>query len=145
VIAATRRMLNGGAITVDGNGNPDRLPHDYLLGLSGVGPYGVFPETAPSRAHTHLFWSPVYEPPRPMPLPAASPGSYRGLAGTLAEATVPVPSNRWLQSPFCSIDLALTVASHGWVWLAPWRWDQEAGRLARIERIGDRCGTVEVV
>ena len=43
------------------------------------------------------------------------------------------------------IDLALTVASHGWVQLAPWRWDPEAGRLARIERIGDRCGTVEVV
>ena len=43
------------------------------------------------------------------------------------------------------IDLALTVASHGWVQLAPWRWDPEAGRLARIERIGDRCGTVKVV
>ncbi len=43
------------------------------------------------------------------------------------------------------IDLALTVASHGWVQLAPWRWDLETGRLARIERIGDRCGTVEVV
>ena len=47
---------------------------------------------------------------------------------------------------FCwPIDLALTVASHGWVQLAPWRWDPEAGRLARIERIGDRYGTVEVV
>jgi 3-methyladenine DNA glycosylase/8-oxoguanine DNA glycosylase len=43
------------------------------------------------------------------------------------------------------IDLALTVASHGWVQLAPWRLDPEADRLARIERIGDRCGTVEVV
>jgi 3-methyladenine DNA glycosylase/8-oxoguanine DNA glycosylase len=43
------------------------------------------------------------------------------------------------------IDLALTVASHGWVQLAPWRWDPEAGRLARIERIGYRCSTVEVV
>ena len=43
------------------------------------------------------------------------------------------------------IDLALTVASHGWVQLAPWRWDLEAGRLARIERIGDRCGIVESV
>ena len=43
------------------------------------------------------------------------------------------------------IDLALTVASHGWVQLAPWRWDQEAGCLARIERIGDRRGTVGVV
>jgi hypothetical protein len=44
-----------------------------------------------------------------------------------------------------SIDLALTVASYGWVQLAPWRWDPEAGRLARIERIGDLCGTVGVV
>jgi 3-methyladenine DNA glycosylase/8-oxoguanine DNA glycosylase len=43
------------------------------------------------------------------------------------------------------IDLALTVASHGWVQLAPWRWDPEAGCLARVERIGDRFGTVEVV
>ena len=43
------------------------------------------------------------------------------------------------------IDLALTVASHGWVQLAPWRWDPEAGRLARVERIGDHCGNVEVV
>ena len=41
VIAATRRMLDDGAITVDGNGIPDRLPHDYLLGLSGVGPYAA--------------------------------------------------------------------------------------------------------
>jgi 3-methyladenine DNA glycosylase/8-oxoguanine DNA glycosylase len=43
------------------------------------------------------------------------------------------------------IDLALTVASHGWVQLAPWRWDPESGRLARVERIGDRCGSVAVV
>jgi 3-methyladenine DNA glycosylase/8-oxoguanine DNA glycosylase len=43
------------------------------------------------------------------------------------------------------IDLALTVASHGWVQLAPWRWDPEAGRLARVERIEDHCGNVEVV
>ena len=41
VIAATRRMLDDGAITVDGNGIPDQLPHDYLLGLSGVGPYAA--------------------------------------------------------------------------------------------------------
>jgi hypothetical protein len=43
------------------------------------------------------------------------------------------------------IDLALTIASHSWVQLAPWRWDPEASRLARIERSGDRCGTVEIV
>jgi len=35
------RMLDDGAITVDGNGIPDRLSHDYLLGLSGVGPYAA--------------------------------------------------------------------------------------------------------
>jgi len=41
VIAATRRMLDDGVITGDGNGIPDRLSHDYLLGLSGVGPYAA--------------------------------------------------------------------------------------------------------
>jgi 3-methyladenine DNA glycosylase/8-oxoguanine DNA glycosylase len=40
------------------------------------------------------------------------------------------------------IDLALTVASHGWVDLAPWQWRE--GRLARPERIGRRLGTVVV-
>jgi endonuclease III len=38
----------------------------------------------------------------------------------------------------------LTVASHGWVHLAPWRWDPDAGRLARIEKIGGRLGTIEI-
>jgi 3-methyladenine DNA glycosylase/8-oxoguanine DNA glycosylase len=42
------------------------------------------------------------------------------------------------------VDLALTVASHGWVYLAPWRWEPDAGRLARIERIGTRLGTIEI-
>ena len=42
------------------------------------------------------------------------------------------------------IDLGLTVASHGWAYLAPWRWDSEAGRLARHERIGDRLGMIEI-
>jgi N-glycosylase/DNA lyase len=42
------------------------------------------------------------------------------------------------------IDLALTVASHGWAHLAPWRWNPEAGRLGRRERIGDRLGTIEI-
>jgi 3-methyladenine DNA glycosylase/8-oxoguanine DNA glycosylase len=42
------------------------------------------------------------------------------------------------------IDLPLTVASHGWVHLAPWQWDPEVGRLARPERIGTRLGTVEL-
>jgi 3-methyladenine DNA glycosylase/8-oxoguanine DNA glycosylase len=42
------------------------------------------------------------------------------------------------------IDLGLTVASHGWVYLAPWRWDPDASRLARVERIGSWTGTVAV-
>jgi 3-methyladenine DNA glycosylase Tag/3-methyladenine DNA glycosylase/8-oxoguanine DNA glycosylase len=42
------------------------------------------------------------------------------------------------------IDLRLTVASHGWAYLAPWAWDPEHGRLARIERIGERVGTIAV-
>ena len=42
------------------------------------------------------------------------------------------------------VDLALTVASHGWVHLEPWRWEPDAGRLARIESIGARLGTIEI-
>ena len=42
------------------------------------------------------------------------------------------------------IDLGLTVASHGWAYLAPWYWHPEVGRLGRCERIGDRLGTIEV-
>jgi 3-methyladenine DNA glycosylase/8-oxoguanine DNA glycosylase len=48
-----------------------------------------------------------------------------------------------LPMPF-QIDLALTVASHGWAYLAPWRWDPEAGILARAERLDGRYGTVAV-
>jgi N-glycosylase/DNA lyase len=40
------------------------------------------------------------------------------------------------------IDLGLTVASHGWVHLEPWRWEAETGTLSHAERIGDRLGTV---
>jgi 3-methyladenine DNA glycosylase/8-oxoguanine DNA glycosylase len=40
------------------------------------------------------------------------------------------------------IDLGLTVASHGWVHLEPWRWEAETGTLLHAERIGDRLGTV---
>ena len=36
------------------------------------------------------------------------------------------------------------MASHGWVYLAPWQWDPEEGRLGRTERIGDRFGAIEV-
>jgi 3-methyladenine DNA glycosylase/8-oxoguanine DNA glycosylase len=41
VIAATRRMLDDGAITADGEGAPDRLPHEYLISLKGIGPYAA--------------------------------------------------------------------------------------------------------
>ena len=40
------------------------------------------------------------------------------------------------------IDLALTVASHGWAYLAPWIWDPENGVLARRERIDGDIGEV---
>ena len=42
------------------------------------------------------------------------------------------------------IDLALTVASHGWAYLAPWIWDPGCRVLARPERVGGRIGTVAV-
>ncbi len=40
------------------------------------------------------------------------------------------------------IDLALTVASHGWVHLEPWRWEIETGTLSHPERIGGVPGTI---
>ena len=42
------------------------------------------------------------------------------------------------------IDLALTVASHGWVHLEPWRWDAETGTLSHTERIGAERGAISV-
>ena len=42
------------------------------------------------------------------------------------------------------IDLRLTVASHGWVYLEPWRWDDEAGLLSRRETIDGEVGTIAV-
>ncbi len=51
------------------------------------------------------------------------------------EILLPLPS---------PIDLRLTVASHGWAHLAPWRWDSETGYLSRRERIAGRLGTVAV-
>ena len=42
------------------------------------------------------------------------------------------------------IDLGLTVASHGWVHLEPWRWEAATGTLSHAELIGDRLGTVSV-
>ena len=40
------------------------------------------------------------------------------------------------------LDLALTVASHGWVHLEPWRWDIATGTLSHPERIGGARGTI---
>jgi len=42
------------------------------------------------------------------------------------------------------IDLGLTIASHGWVHLAPWDWQSDAGHLSRRERIGRDLGTIAV-
>ena len=42
------------------------------------------------------------------------------------------------------IDLGLTVASHGWVHLAPWRWEAETGTLSHAECIGGRSGSISV-
>jgi N-glycosylase/DNA lyase len=42
------------------------------------------------------------------------------------------------------IDLRLTVASHGWAYLEPWRWEDATGRLTHTERIAGRVGTVAV-
>ena len=41
VIASTRRMLDDRSITSLGEGIPDRLEHDYLLSLNGIGPYAA--------------------------------------------------------------------------------------------------------
>ena len=49
-----------------------------------------------------------------------------------------------LHLPF-PVDLALTVASHGWVELAPWRWNPAAGILERRERVAGRRGTITLV
>jgi 3-methyladenine DNA glycosylase/8-oxoguanine DNA glycosylase len=51
------------------------------------------------------------------------------------EILLPLPS---------PIDVALTVASHGWAHLAPWHWDPQTGVLARGERIDGRLGTIAV-
>lgn len=41
VIAATSRMLDDGVIDASGHGNDDRLGHDYLTSLKGIGPYAA--------------------------------------------------------------------------------------------------------
>jgi len=34
-------MLDDGAVTPSGEGSPERLDHDYLLSLYGIGPYAA--------------------------------------------------------------------------------------------------------
>ncbi len=41
VVSALQRMLDDGTIDINGNGHPDRLGHDYLVGLKGIGPYAA--------------------------------------------------------------------------------------------------------
>lgn len=41
VVTTTRRMLEDGVIDADGHGLADRLDHDYLVGLKGIGPYAA--------------------------------------------------------------------------------------------------------
>jgi N-glycosylase/DNA lyase len=43
------------------------------------------------------------------------------------------------------VDLGLTVASHGWVQLAPWSWEPAAAILSRREQVGGKTGTVSAV
>jgi len=40
-VAATLRMLDDGAIDIDGHGLDDRLDYEYLLALKGIGPYAA--------------------------------------------------------------------------------------------------------
>ena len=39
------------------------------------------------------------------------------------------------------VDLALTVASHGWAYLAPWQWDPENSVLALPSGSADAVGS----
>ena len=69
----------------------------------------------------------------------------------MSETIAPAPSprlspplgERELRFPW-PIDLGLTVASHGWVHLEPWRWEGAGGTLSHAERIGGRVGTIAV-
>src|SRR5207248_2658351 len=45
---------------------------------------------------------------------------------------------------YVRLDLGLTVASHGWVHLDPWRWDSTTGTLSHTERVGGDLGTLSV-
>ena len=90
----------------------------------------------------------------PPPALQENPRPHRGRGqdkGALSTPAEPVPSpqpsppvgERELALPW-PIDLGLTVASHGWVHLEPWRWASATGRLSHAERIGDRLGTIAV-
>jgi 3-methyladenine DNA glycosylase/8-oxoguanine DNA glycosylase len=41
VVTTTQRMLEDGVITPSGEGSPERLQHDYLITLKGIGPYAA--------------------------------------------------------------------------------------------------------
>ena len=41
VVGATQRLLEDGAIDATGEGRAERLSHDYLLDLKGIGPYAA--------------------------------------------------------------------------------------------------------
>jgi 3-methyladenine DNA glycosylase/8-oxoguanine DNA glycosylase len=41
VVSATRRLIEDGAIDASGEGRPERLTHDYLISLKGIGPYAA--------------------------------------------------------------------------------------------------------
>jgi N-glycosylase/DNA lyase len=41
VVLATRQMLDDGAISLSGEGIAERLEHDYLVSLKGIGPYAA--------------------------------------------------------------------------------------------------------
>jgi len=74
------------------------------------------------------------------PLPSAPPARRSPSAGKREKIAVVEAALR-LDWP---VDLALTVASHGWVRLEPWRWDDESGTLERRDWIGGRRGTISV-
>ena len=41
VVSATRQLRDDGAIDATGDGQPERLDHDYLISLKGIGPYAA--------------------------------------------------------------------------------------------------------
>src|SRR5262249_5284963 len=82
----------------------------------------------------------------PLALPAR--GESEGAALQVCEHEGQTPRDRGSTSALLElawpIDLALTVASHGWVYLEPWRWESETGTLSHPERIGGAAGTIHM-